>query len=79
MTATTTARLAAVTHRQRPYSGTPVANGNFSVPSGIQHRGFERKAVPMAPMPVSDVFLTVAIMTGAFIGEVTVFALLGIF
>lgn len=33
----------------------------------------------MAPMPVSDVFLTVAIMTGAFIGEVTVFALLGIF
>lgn len=30
-------------------------------------------------MPIGDVFLTVAVMTLAFLGEVAVFALLGIF
>jgi len=30
-------------------------------------------------MPINDVFLTVAVMTLAFLGEVAVFALLGIF
>lgn len=33
----------------------------------------------MAPMPVGDVVLTVALMTGAFVGEVALFAILGIF
>jgi hypothetical protein len=42
-------------------------------------QGLERKAVAMAPMPISDVVLTVSLMTVAFVGEVAVFALLGIF
>ncbi len=33
----------------------------------------------MPIMPIGDVFLTVAIMTLAFLGEVAVFVLLGIF
>lgn len=33
----------------------------------------------MPLMPISDVFLTIAIMALAFLGEVAVFALLGIF
>lgn len=33
----------------------------------------------MPLMPIGDVFFTVAIMTLAFVGEVAVFALLGIF
>lgn len=33
----------------------------------------------MAPMPISDVVLTVSLMTVALVGEVAVFALLGIF
>ena len=33
----------------------------------------------MAPMPAGDVVLTVALMTGAFLGEVALFAILGIF
>lgn len=33
----------------------------------------------MPVMPIGDVFLTVAVMTLAFLGEVAVVALLGIF
>lgn len=33
----------------------------------------------MAPMPIGDVVLTVSVMTAAFVGEVAVFTLLGIF
>jgi hypothetical protein len=35
--------------------------------------------MPMPLMPIGNVFLTVAIMTLAFLAEVAVFALLGIF
>ncbi|MGY3075979.1 hypothetical protein ACVWZZ_002350 [Bradyrhizobium sp. LM6.10] len=33
----------------------------------------------MAQMPIGDVVLTVSVMTVAFVGEVAVFTLLGIF
>lgn len=33
----------------------------------------------MAPMPIGDVVFTVSVMTVAFVGEVAVFTLLGIF
>jgi hypothetical protein len=47
------------------------------MPSCIQLRVIEREAI--APMPINDMVLTVAVMTFAFLGEVAVFALLGIF
>jgi hypothetical protein len=42
------------------------------MPSWIEHR-----VTP--PMPINEMVLTVAVMTFAFLGEVAVFALLGIF
>ncbi len=33
----------------------------------------------MSSMPIGDMVLTVAVMTIAFVGEIAVFALLGIF
>lgn len=42
-------------------------------------QGPQREAQPMSSIPVADMVLTVAVMTIAFVGEVAVFALLGIF
>ena len=42
-------------------------------------QGLQREAQPMSSMPIGDMVLTVAVMTIAFVGEVAVFALLGIF
>ncbi|WP_271597885.1 hypothetical protein [Bradyrhizobium sp. CCBAU 45384] len=39
----------------------------------------QREAAAMSTMPIGDVVLTVAVMTIAFLGEVAVFALVGIF
>ena len=57
--------------------GTDRGNRNLFMPSWIEHRVIEREAI--APMPINEMVLTVAVMTFAFLGEVAVFALLGIF
>ena len=43
----------------------------------IYSRGFARCEAFMDPLPVSDVFLTVAIMSITFLTEIAVFILIG--
>ncbi|MGY4427861.1 hypothetical protein ACVWWO_000338 [Bradyrhizobium sp. F1.13.1] len=62
------------------YTGNPGAGTEtLSCLHEFSTGALERKLQLMDPMPVGDVVLTVALMTGAFLGEVALFAILGIF
>jgi hypothetical protein len=62
----------------RGYTGNlTTGTETFSCLHAFSTGAIERKVI--APMPINEMVLTVAVMTVAFVGEVAVFALLGIF